>query len=190
MARKKTEKTIVNDKIEAALNEINTVEDYISNILHEENFTKLDIINTQSVTLDKAKNNTAFQEINSNCENMEFISVDLNSLSPYKELITEKEFYKIVGFVNNKLSSRSGLYQENLFGHYLDAKENQDSGYIYDVLNKAIVFQNNLNYVKSLMKNKLFMAEWRKDFGKISPAVVFKHDGNLRRINIIRERII
>ncbi len=189
MAKKKELKTLINENIEANLNEINDAETYITQILDKENFTKLNIAqNNQNINMNIAAKQPIFKIINESDENIEFISVDIDSLAPYTNTITEKEFYKIVGFKNNKLSSRSGLYQESLFGHYLDAKENQDPGYISDVLNKAIVFQNNLNYVKSLMKNKQFMKEWHVDFGNISPVTVFKHDGNLRKINIIKER--
>ncbi len=190
MAKKKAVKTL-QQNIEESLNEINIVENYISNILTDDNFNRLNVLqNTNNVNSKNLFKEPIFQAVSATNQNIEFISVDINSLEPYKNLISEKEFYKIVGFRNNKLSSRSGQYQESLFGHYLDAKENQDSGYISDVLNKAIVFQNNLNYVKSLMKNKRFMQEWRKDFGSLSPVVIFKQSGNLRKINIVKERII
>ena len=60
--------------------------------------------------------------------------------------------------------------------------------YILDILNKAIVFENNLNYVKVLMNDKSFMKAWRRNFGKESPINIFKESGNLRKINIINEQ--
>ncbi len=191
MAKKKSVKSLnIKNNIETNLNEINIVENYISDILTNDNFNKLNIMqNNQNLNLGNAANEAIFKVLNEHNENIEFISVDKALFEPYKNLITEKEFYKIVGFNKNKLSARSGTYQESLFGRYLDAKESQDSGYISDILNKAIIFQNNLNYVKSLMKSKHFMKEWRKDFGNISPCTIFKQSGNLRKINIIKERI-
>ena len=188
MAKKKLTKDLnITERIEASLEEVTSVENYIENVLTDDNFMKLNILqNRQNSEICETSKRNVF---NAN-EDIEFISIDSNSLSAYKKSISEKEFYKIIGFKDGKLSSRSGLYQESLFGHYLEAKEEQDAGYIKDVLDKAVVFQNNLEYIKTLMTNKRFMEEWRKDFGKISPLSVFKENGSLRKINIINERII
>ena len=81
-------------------------------------------------------------------------------------------------------------YQEYLYAHYLEAIKEQDEGYLSDVLTKAMEFQSNLKYVKSLMKNKRFVEEWRKDFRDETALEIFKHKGNLRIVNIVRERTI
>lgn len=191
MSKKKSNKELlVNENIALNINELNNMEDYISKILSEESFNRINILqnnenirtnNLSSINLD---NNNALNT------NYEFISIDFDSLSPYKNLISENEFFKIVQFKNGKISNSTGLYQESLYGHYIEAKENQDEGYISDVLNKAVIFQNNLNYVKTLTKDTSFMEEWKKDFGQLSPINDFKHSGSLRKINIIKERII
>ncbi len=168
-------------------NEVNAVENIISKILDEDNFNKLNNLQNNQ--------NSSYFNINSglkiveNNENIEFIAVDKDNIAPYSQIISEKEFFKIVGRTKKGLSKRSGKYQESLYEFYIKAVQEADNGFISDVLNKAVIFNNNLNYVKSLTKNKKFMSEWRKNFGKETPVNIFKNSGNLRKINIINERI-
>lgn len=186
MAEKKTINII--DNIDVNLEKISGVENYISQILAEDGFYKMNVSrNRKSENLNKKiyKQNIKIKDKNN--EEIEFICLDENSLLPYSNLITEKEFYKIVGVRNKKLLKSCGKYQESLYSNYLEAKKEQDEGYISDILQKAVVFQNNLNYVKTLSKNKKFMKEWRKNFGKETPTKVFKNNGSLRKINIVHE---
>ncbi len=186
MAKKKT--TNIIDKIESNIDETSALENYISQILAEDNFYKMNIsYNQENENLNKKVYKQNLKIKNKSSKDIEFICIDIDALMPYSNLITEKEFYKIVGVRNKKLLKRSGKYQESLYSNYLEAKKECDEGYISDILKKAIVFQNNLNYVKNLTKNKKFMKEWRKNFGKETPSKIFKNSGNLRKINIIHE---
>lgn len=172
--------TTCNIDIETSLSEISNVENYISNILENENFDRLNHLKGQ-----KSLNSTVIIK-NATAE---FITIDIDSLSPYSELITEKEFFRIVGSNGKTIYKRSGHYQEHLFCNYMKAKEEQDKGYIEDVLRKAIVFDYNSKYVKSLSENKKFMREWKKNFGKCSPLFEFKNSGSLKKINTIKNII-
>ncbi len=189
MTEKKSVKVNQKENTDINLAEINTVEGYISQILFEENFNKLNNIQNRKSLQIKENSFLSKFKINSESGNIEFISLDMNSIAPYSTIMNEEKFYKIIGKTKRGLSLRSGKYQESLYGFYLKAKEEKDEGFISDVLSKAVVFENNLNYVKSLMKNRLFMKEWRKNFGKESPLKIFKESGNLRKINIINEQI-
>ena len=177
MTRKRT---ALASNIEINLEEVNTVENFISELLTEDNFYKLNSAFKTEETEQYSFFNTG--------ENIEFIAINKDALNPYSNTITEKEFFRIVGVNKTGFSKRSGKYQESLYSHYIRAVAENDLGYVSDILNKAMVFENNLNYVKMLMKDKTFMKEWRKNFGKESPLNVFKHSGNLRKINIIHER--
>jgi len=99
--------------------------------------------------------------------------------------LSEKEFFRLVGFFNNKFSAKSGNYQKSLYSHYVQAKAENDNGYISDVLKKAIVFKNNVHFVKELMHNEKFMNKWHKNYGRKSPLTVLKNSGNMTLINII-----
>lgn len=166
-----------NVDIEATLAKISNVENYICDILENENFDGLNHLKGQnSLNSAVSINNTIAQ----------FVAIDVDSLAPYSNLITEKEFFRIVGSNGRTIYKRSGHYQESLFSNYLKAREEQDKGYIEDVLRKAIVFEYNLTYVKALSKDRKFMREWRKNFGKISPVFELKNSGNLKKINTIK----
>lgn len=168
-------KVAVENNVEINFDEINTVENFISEILVEDNFYKLNsILKTEETE-------------KYNYFNAEFITINKDALTPYSNTISEKEFFRIVGVNKSGFSKRSGKYQESLYSHYIRAVAENDTGYISDILNKAIVFENNLNYVKVLMKDKSFMKEWRRNFGKENPINVFKDTGKLRKINIINE---
>ena len=122
-------------------------------------------------------------------EQQPFISINKKVLAPYVNTISEEKFFNIIGLKKKGLSKKSGKYQESLYSHYIRAIAEEDNGYIEDVLNKAIVFENNLNYIKKLTKNKKFMKEWRKNFRDESPLEIFKNSGNLKLINVINEQI-
>ncbi len=105
--------------------------------------------------------------------------------TPYYNLMSEKEFFKTVGFSKDRFSIRSGNYQKSLYAHYLQAQSEKDCGYVSDVLKKAIVFRNNIDYVKKLMHNEKFMAKWHCNYGRKSPLSVLKNSGDMTLINII-----
>ncbi len=187
MTEKKSVKTGEIQNLGINSTEISTVENYISQILFEDNFNKLNNLQNRKSLNSNDKIFESKFRIASDNGNIEFISVDINSLAPYSTIISEEKFYEIIGKTKKGLSKRSGKYQESLYSYYLKAINEKDDGFISDVLSKAVVFENNLNYVKMLMKNKKFMKEWRKNFGKESPIKIFKESGNLRKINIINE---
>ena len=169
-------KAVIENNIEIEFDEINTVENFISEILVEDNLYKLN-----SIIRDEETEKYSYF-------NAEFITINKEAIAPYSNTISEKEFFKIVGVNKTGFSKKSGKYQESLYSHYIRAVAENDNGYILDILNKAMVFENNLNYVKTLMNDKSFMKEWRKNFGKEKPINVFKESGNLRKINIVNEQ--
>ncbi len=171
--------------LEFDLSEVETVENAIQKVLKDDGFNSINNLLSSNYT----KCDNDLLKISGVNGNLEFISVDINALAPYSNLLSEKEFFKIVGLTKAGLSKRSGNYQQKLYLNYLEAKENKDEGYISDILNKAIVFRNNLNYIKSLCKKPAFMKEWRKNFGNESPVKLFKNTGCLRQINIITNTI-
>ena len=162
---------------------LDNVERFIGNILENDNFNELNYLQVQ-------KNpNIGFNIINRETNDLmeaEFITFDMDSLAPYSNLITEKEFFRIVGANEKGIYKKSGLYQESLYNHYLEAKLECDKGYIEDVLKKAIVFEHNKRFIKYLMKDPIFMREWRRNFGSISPLTEFKNTGSLKKINTIK----
>ena len=165
--------------IESEVNKIeNYVENYVCQILENENFDAMNHLQAR-----KSENRNLK---NSNCvEDFTFISKDIDSLTPYSSLITEKEFYKIVEANDKDCYRRSGIYQQCLFSNYKYAVEIKDNGYIEDVLKKAIIFNHNRTFVKALMQNKKFMKEWRRNFANYTPLAELKNTGSLKRINII-----
>lgn len=188
MTKKETVKTLDISNIEISLNEVNTVESYISQILIEDNFNKLNYLQNRKSQNECSTYLQPSLRIQSDNGNLEFISVDMNAFAPYSTIMSEQEFFRIVGVTKKGISARSGKYQESLYSFYLEALKEEDEGFISDILNKAVVFENNLNYVKRLAKNKSFMKEWRKNFGNESPINMFKNSGSLRKINIINDR--
>lgn len=164
-----------NNLIEAELSEITAVDSFINSILKEDNFEALN-----TLTLNRRENvNNLFQS------QFNFISTDIDSLN--NDLITEREFFEIVECSENRVYKRAGRYQEMLYGHYMQAKREEDQGYIRDVLNKAIALKNNIIEVKMLMKNKRYMKEWRKNIGDISPLEELKNSGDMRKLNLIKD---
>ncbi len=187
MEKKKSVKTKEKSNIDINSTEINLVENYISQILAENNFNKLNDIQNQKNNNIEGKDFESIFKIESKNGEIEFITINKNSLAPYSTIMSEEKFFKIIGKTKKGLSKKSGKYQASLYSFYMKAVSEKDEGFISDVLNKAIVFENNLNYVKMLMKKRTFMREWKKNFGKESPIKIFKDSGSLRKINIINE---
>lgn len=183
MAEKNQIKTLSISNIEININEINIVDNFITQILIDNSFGKINYVQTTEETRGKEYN----LKLKNNNENIEFISLNENRSN--MNLMNEEEFFELVGKVSNGISKKSGRYQESLYSNYLKAKKEADEGYLSDVLNKAVVFRNNLNYVRKLMKNEKFMKAWKENFGEESPEFVFKNCGKLRRINIIQDLI-
>ena len=175
---KRTE-TLYSVDIETSLNETNSLERYIGSILENENFNSLNYLQVQ-------RNKTNSDRI---IDNAEIITINIDALAPYSTLITEREFFKIVGASPNRIYKNSGLYQEKLYGKYLEAKSLEDKGYIEDVLRMAIVLENNIKFVKTLMSDRRFMREWRKNYGSLSPLFELKNTGKLKKINRIQNII-
>lgn len=178
---KKTKVLEINNNIETSLNEITNVEKLITKIIGDENFDKLN-----NLTNRQSKNKNALN-LEDNC--YEFISVDIDTIEPYSNLITEKEFFNIVEANKKRSYKRAGIYQQSLYSRYIEAKREQDSGYIKDILNKAIILRKNINETETLMRNKPFMREWRRNFGKVSPIYILKKTGKMKQINIIRRMV-
>ena len=167
------------------INGINSIEKIMENILVEDDFNKMNgLINNG-----KGNINSEFLFPHTQIvKNAGFISVRKEALKPYIKVMTEEEFYEIVGATSNELSKQSGRYQEYLYGHYLEALELNDEGYIADVLKSAAEFKKNISYIKSLMNDKSFVTEWRKDFGSKSAIEIFISKGDMKIVNIVKER--
>lgn len=175
----KKSETLCGVDIEASLKETNSLEKYIGSILENENFNSLNYLQVQKGTNNRLRI----------VDNAETITINIDSLAPYSTLITEKEFFRIVGASPNRIYKNSGLYQEKLYGRYLEAKSLEDKGYIEDVLRMAIVLENNIKFVKTLMADRRFMKEWRKNYGSLSPLFELKNTGKLKKINRIQNII-
>lgn len=172
--------TSLNKKLKMNIKEINSLESFINEAMEKADFNLLNkMIKDEEVNLC----------INLEKTTGEFISLERENIEPYANTISEKEFYKIVGYSNNKLSKRSGRFQEILLEKYLEAKNANDLGYMQDILTKAMAFENNLNYTKILSKNKRFLREWKENIDEFTPLAEVKNTGNLKKINIIRNRI-
>ena len=184
MVEKKTLTTNNIVKIDVDLNEISAVQDVISKVI--EDFGQSDYFKKSALNA-CAKSTLS---LSNNKGNFEFISLDASAFLPSSMQLTEEEFFKIVGATKKGISKRSGRYQENLYGHYLQAKKENDFGYLSDVFSKAVIFKNNVSYVQTLMKKEAFMKEWRKNFGHQSPLSFLKNTGSLKQVNIVNERII
>lgn len=176
---KKVKVIEANKNIETNLNEITNIENYISQIISEDSFDKLD-----GLTNRKSKNRNYFKYED---KYYDFISLDIDSTQIEENSISEKEFFKIVESNNKRSYKTAGRYQQSLFSHYMKAKSENDEGYIYDIFRKAIILRKNINKVKKLQKNKLFMKAWRRNFGRINPITELKSSGNMRKIEIIRQ---
>lgn len=173
-------------EIELKVNEINSVEKIITEVLDENDFYKMNglVQNKNGIN-----NKFLFPNMAGNNEEM-FVSVKRGNTKPFYKVISEDEFFKIIGVTKIGVSKRSSNYQKHLYSCYLEAIEQNDDGYISDILYKALEYQSNLNYVKSLNKNKTFVKEWRRDFTDETAVEVFKRKGNLRIVNIVKERAL
>ena len=172
--------TSLNQKLKMNIKEINSLETFINDAMEQTDFSLLNkMIKDEEVSLC----------INLEKTTGEFISLERENIEPYANTISEREFFKIVGYKNNKLSKRSGRYQEILLERYLEAKKENDLGYMQDILTKAMSFENCLNYTKILSKNKRFLREWKDNIDEFTPLGEVKHTGNLKKINFIRNRI-
>ncbi len=150
--------------------------------------TKIDeIVNTECL-ISEILNNENFNSLN-NLKKEPLKTIELISINKDYN-INEKEFYVITDTGKRGVHKNTGNYQEKLYGNYKKAVEERDIGYIKDVLKKAIVFRNNVEEVKKLMKNKNFMKQWRKDVGRISPLKILKNTGKMKEINIIKRLTI
>ena len=182
MGRKQTK---IDKDIETSLKEINNIESFVAGSIDSTDFNKLNKL---------IKNEPALKTINvfkdTERKEAQIISVSTENYNPYAEMISEKEFFKIVGFKNGKISARSGYYQRSLLSNYLKAKEEKDFGYIKDVLEKAMTLDNYLKYGRVLSRNRKFMKEWKQNISDCSPLESIKNSGNIRKINVIRNRII
>ena len=177
--KKKTKVIELNKDVETSLNEITNIENYISQIISEDNFNKL---NNLTVKENKNKKYFKYEE-----NYYDFIALDIDSLEKYNNTLSEKEFFKIVEANEKRNYKRAGIYQQSLYSHYKQAKKEKDEGYIKDILRKAIIFKNNMNKTKQLETNKKFMKEWRKNVGRINPTTLLKTTGKMRQIEIIQE---
>ncbi len=124
-----------------------------------------------------------------NFNELQFISLDQNNIKNSKILITESEFFKIIGVNKKGIYKNAGKYQESLYDNYKKALKENDKGYISDILIKAIIFKGHENLIKILMKNKEFMKKWHSNCGRISPMTILKNTGSIRKIEIIKELI-
>lgn len=119
----------------------------------------------------------------------DFITINENLIFDENQ-ICESEFLNIVEANKKHSYKRAGLYQQSLFGRYLEAKKEKDDGYIHDIFEKAVCLRNNLNEIKKLMEVKAFRKEWRKNFGKITPESILKRTGSMRLINTIKNTVM
>ena len=164
-----------NEKLNEAVNaiEINDMENYISEVLEQTNFEHLVMPKEEK------------KEAHSFLKNADFISV----VEKKEELLTEEEFFNLVGVHNKRLSSHAGRYQQSLYSHYMRAKREKDDGYRKDVLMKAQILKENIKEAEMLMQNEAFMREWALNVGRISPIRDLQENGRMRRINIVRSYI-
>lgn len=151
------------NNIETSLDEITNIEEYISQIVESGDFYKLNS--------DSALKNEDEKVYN-------FISVATIT-------INDEEFFTIVEADGKKCKKSAGLYQQSLFSRYMQAKDENDPGYIRDIFEKAVEYRNNLERIKELKKNKNFMNEWRQNVGRINPESELKNTGSMRKIHII-----
>ena len=141
------EKILEFKNIEISFDDVTAVQKMISNTLYDDSFNKINymnITNNSDISLPELK-------LTNKNGGLEFISVNKNN----NNRISEEEFFEIVGVTKKGISKRSGKYQEELYGLYLSAKSENDEGFIKDIFDKAIVFKNNLNYVKMLIQNSI-----------------------------------
>ena len=165
------------------LDEIESVKNLINTTLYDDSYNKLNYMKNSL----KFKTTESSLTLSSSNGSLEFISINKDNFSPYNSILSEEEFFEIIGMTKKGISKRSGKYQVSLYSFYLQAKDENDKGFINDIFSKAIVFRNNLNYVKTLSQNKDFKRIWRKNFGNKNPVTLFKDNGDMKLINTINE---
>ncbi len=165
--------------IEISFDDVSSVQRMLSETFYDDSFNKINYMNIKK----NSDMNLPKLKLSNQNGSLEFISINKNKANS----ISEEEFFEIIGVTTKGISKRSGKYQEKLYGLYLVAKSKNDKGFMKDIFDKAIVFKNNLNYVKMLTQKPLFRKNWRKNYGNISPVKMFKDTGNLRIFNIIAE---
>lgn len=170
----------LNENLKMNIKELNSLETFINKAMEQTDFSQLNKL---------IKEDELAICINLEKTTGEFVSLDRENIQPYANTISEKEFYKIIGYRNNKLSKRSGHYQEILLEKYLEAKKENDFGYIQDILTKAMSLENNINYAKFISKNKRFIREWKDNITDCTPLDEVKNTGSIKKINTIRNRI-
>ena len=173
------------EEIREAINalEINELENYVSERVQPKKIEP--IIEAKVEPKIEQKIAPAKKEIkieNNLFKNLEFISV----VKDEPEIMSEEDFFKIVGVKNRKLTSTARRYQRSLYGHYMCAKKENDEGYINDVLMKAKMFKENLDEVEKLMMNKSFMNAWVENVGHVSPLEDLKENGRMIKVNIVK----
>ena len=162
--------------VETCLNEITSAENFISNIVKDDNFDKLSCVQErQSLDLVRSR---------ADILTFDFVSLDFSTLFT-ESTITESEFFRIVGANKDRIYKNSGAYQERLYANYLQALREQDLGYLQDVFEKAVKLRDNIITAKSLMLNSRFRKEWRRNFGNVTPVSILRETGSMRQINII-----
>lgn len=168
------------NNFECKINELDNVEVFISKIVSNENFLKLN-----NSSLEENKN----ELYGSNKISGNFIAVNINSLKPFQSIMSQEEFFEITNANKKGISKKAGKYQEKLYGNFINAVNECDEGYISDVLNKAKIFKQNKLEIEALITNKKFIKEWRHNFGNLSPLTVINNTGNMHKINYIRNII-
>ena len=174
------------EQIREAINalEINELENYVSERVQTPKFEP----KIENIVEDKVEQKNILptkKEIkieNNLLQNLEFISV----VKEEPEIMSEEDFFKIVGVKNKKLTSTARRYQRSLYGHYMCAKKENDEGYINDIFMKAKMFKENLDEVEKLMMNKSFMNAWVENVGHISPLEDLKENGRMMKVNIVK----
>ena len=107
-------KVAVENSVEVSFEEVNTVENFISEIIEEDNF-----YNLNSLLIPEETEKYSYF-------NADFITVNKDALTPYSNTISEKDFFRIVGVNKTGFSKRSGKYQESLYSHYIRAVAEDD----------------------------------------------------------------
>ena len=162
----------------------------MSDIKIRKNIKVLDTVKTSKISVQEINNIRDY--VSDILENKELKlknkKNEYSFISVNKE-INEEEFLKIVNAGKRCIHKNAGLYQESLYGKYIEAKKEKDEGYIKDIFEKAIIYRENLNEIKQLHSNNRFMKEWRKNFGKITPESILKRTGKMNYINLIKNSI-
>lgn len=173
-------KTLDFKNLEIDLSEVNAIQNMISDTVFGNSLANLNYMRTDFN--EEIGSSLTLSGVNGN---LEFVSVNKNQA--FKNMLTEKELFKILGVTKNGISKKSGKYQEYLYGLYLRALKENDKAFMSEIYNKVIVFRNNLNYVKMLSKKTSCIKKWKAIYGNLSPIKIFKETGDLSKISILAE---